>query len=67
MLRIRQKYRKASIQTISWRSILIICCMEKLAIPLILCGLDAIQVQVRPVFPGLQDSIYQAVMKMLML
>ena len=65
MLHIRQKYRKAGIQTISWRSILPICCMEKSAIPLILCGLGAIRVQARLVFLGLQDSIYQAVMKIL--
>ena len=45
MSHIRQKYRKAGIQTISWRSIRVICFMEKSAIPLILCGLDAIRVQ----------------------
>lgn len=63
MLHIRQKYRKAGIQTISWRSILPICCMEKSAIPLILCGLGAIRVQVRLAFPGLRDSIYPALKK----
>lgn len=67
MSRIRQKYRKAGIQTISWRSIRPICCMAKSAILLISRDLDAIRVQVRQVFPGSRASIYQAATKILTL